>query len=145
MTDEIILNRIQCNACLEIITSYHRHDYRTCKCGLVSVDGGRAYLKRSYKSLDAEGGRPYTDLSVPSSADFESIRWYLMRGSRGKKGDQPLTYLPLAEISDSYLVNLIAYQEDNMYTDSIDYKYQLMERQYRIDNNIVIEEKQSGQ
>ncbi len=141
MTDEIILNRIQCNACLDIITSYHQHDYHSCKCDLVSVDGGRAYLKRSYKCLDAEGGRPYTDLSVWSSADFESIRWCLMRGSRGKNGDQPLTYVSLAEISDNYLANLLVYQVQNMYTGSIDYKYQVMERQYRIDNNIVIEEK----
>ena len=65
----------------------------------------------------------------------------LLRGSRGKNGDQPLTWVPLSEISDDYLGNLIAYQEQNMYTDTIDYKCQLMERQYRKDNNITVEEK----
>lgn len=61
--------------------------------------------------------------------------------SRGKNGDQPLTWVPLSEISDDYLANLIAYQEKNMYTDSTDYKYQLMERQYRTNHNIMIEGK----
>lgn len=63
-----------------------------------------------------------------------------MRGSRGVNGDQPLTWVPLSKISDNYLANLIAYQEDNMYTDSIDYKYQVMERDYRKTNNITVEE-----
>lgn len=142
MTDQIILNRIQCDYCGTVITSHHRHDYVSCGCEMqCSVDGGRVYLKRSYKRLEEDGSLPYKDLSVMSSASFEDVRKSLMRGSRGKNGDQPLTWAALADISDEYLNNLIAYQEQNMYTDSIDYKYQLMERQYRIDNNIVIEEK----
>lgn len=141
MTDEIILNRIQCNLCGDIITSHHRHDFVTCKCTAVSVDGGRQYLKRGYSFAGTEGSLPYTELSVMSSASFEEVRVALLRGSRGKNGDQPLTWVPLSEISDDYLGNLIAYQEQNMYTDTIDYKCQLMERQYRTDNNITVEEK----
>ena len=141
MTDKIILNRIQCDYCGDVITSHHRHDYVTCRCGEVSCDGGRSYLKRSYNTFQGEGALPYTDLSVTSSASFEDVRKVILRGSRGVNGDQPLTWVALSEISDDYLANLIAYQEQNMYTDSIDYKYQVMERQYRVDNNIVIEEK----
>lgn len=141
MTDEIILNRIQCDYCGKVITSHHRHDHVSCGCEMqCSVDGGRSYLKRSYSFEGEEGSLPYTDLSITSSASFEDVRKALMRGSRGKKGDQPLTWVALADISDDYLNNLIAYQEQNMYTDSVDYKYQVMERQYRVDNNIVIEE-----
>jgi len=141
MTDEIILNRIQCNLCGDIITSHYRHNFVSCKCACCSVDGGRSYLKRSYSFAGEEGSLPYTDLSVMSSASFEDVRKALMRGSRGVNGDQPLTWVALSEISDDYLTNLIAYKEQNMYTDSVDYKYQLMEKQYRVDNNIVIEEK----
>ena len=143
MTDKIILNRIQCKFCKDVLTSHHRHDYVTCSCSIepVSVDGGRAYLKRCYSPTSDDGSLPYTELSVMSSASFEDVRKALMRGSAGRGGDQPLTWIPLDEISDEYLINLIAYQENNGYTSSIDYKYQLMERQYRIDNKIVIEEK----
>jgi hypothetical protein len=142
MTDEIILNRIQCNFCKDILTSRFRHDYVTCSCSIepVSADGGRAYLKRCYSPTRDDKSLPYTEQSITSSAPFEEVRKALMRGSRGKNGDQPLTWVPLAEISNEYLSNLITYQEQNMYTDSIDYTYQLMERQYRKHNNVVIEE-----
>ena len=44
--ERIIVNKIRCKKCNEVIESIHRHDYRTCQCGAVSVDGGNDYLKR---------------------------------------------------------------------------------------------------
>ena len=41
-------NKIKCLNCLEIIESKSVHDYVSCKCGKVSVDGGLEYLKRIY-------------------------------------------------------------------------------------------------
>ncbi|WP_420832343.1 DUF7695 domain-containing protein [Paenibacillus humicola] len=43
---------MRCLTCNEIIESTTRHDHNTCRCGNVSVDGGRDYLKRSYPSGD---------------------------------------------------------------------------------------------
>ena len=40
-------NRAQCKLCKDIIESKHRHDFVTCKCGKLSVDGGYDYIKRS--------------------------------------------------------------------------------------------------
>ena len=45
---DIRLNRIKCNACGDVITSEHRHDYKKCSCKRVSVDGGSWYIKRSF-------------------------------------------------------------------------------------------------
>jgi hypothetical protein len=45
---KILKNSVQCKFCGEVIESRHVHDYVTCECGKVSVDGGRDYLKRSY-------------------------------------------------------------------------------------------------
>jgi len=56
--EKIITNKIKCNHCGQIIESKSRHDFRTCKCGRVSVDGGKEYLKRAFKK---EGD--YEDLS----------------------------------------------------------------------------------
>ena len=42
----IIENKIVCKSCLDTIFSKHRHDFVTCKCGAVSVDGGQEYLRR---------------------------------------------------------------------------------------------------
>ena len=44
----IIKNAIQCKHCGEIIESKSVHDFKTCKCGKVFVDGGHEYLRRGY-------------------------------------------------------------------------------------------------
>ena len=43
---EIIQNEAECRKCGDIIWSGDRHDYRTCACGSISVDGGMAYIRR---------------------------------------------------------------------------------------------------
>ena len=46
---DIYINAATCNLCGERIRSKNRHDYVTCKCGNVSVDGGSWYAKRGFK------------------------------------------------------------------------------------------------
>jgi len=55
---KILRNRAKCLICGEILESKHRHDFKTCKCGNLSVDGGKDYIKRSVKYIDK-----YRDLS----------------------------------------------------------------------------------
>lgn len=43
---KVIVNKIQCKLCLEIIESTHVHDFKMCKCGKCGVDGGNEYLRR---------------------------------------------------------------------------------------------------
>jgi len=50
----IIRNRIKCKHCGSIIESKYRHDFRTCKCRKVSIDGGKDYLRRIGKPEDYE-------------------------------------------------------------------------------------------
>jgi len=47
MKTRITKNAARCLNCNEIIESKHRHDFVTCKCGKLSVDGGLDYLKRA--------------------------------------------------------------------------------------------------
>jgi hypothetical protein len=54
---KLMLNAVECGLCWHVIWSEHRHDYRTCKCGNISVDGGLDYLRRV-------GGQPYRELSI---------------------------------------------------------------------------------
>lgn len=55
----IIKNCIKCNFCDDIIVSENRHDFKWCTCGSVAVDGGKEYLRRSFKnSID-----DYTEMS----------------------------------------------------------------------------------
>jgi hypothetical protein len=46
----LLLNAVQCLSCNEVIVSRHRHDYKSCKCGNVSVDGGLDYKRRGFKT-----------------------------------------------------------------------------------------------
>ena len=46
------MNRIRCNKCNDLLHSKHVHDFVTCSCGAVSVDGGDDYQKLCYKDRE---------------------------------------------------------------------------------------------
>ena len=131
---KIILNSIQCNHCGQAVISHHRHDFNSCSCGRVSVDGGRDYTRRLFQT---EGD--YRELSLYSNAPFDIIRENLYRGSRGKDGDEPLHWVKISEMSNKYLINLIDYCKDNDYSITSDTRYYFQEVEYRQTNNINIE------
>jgi hypothetical protein len=56
----IIENRVVCHTCGEDIFSKNRHDFVTCTCGAISVDGGQAYLRRVGSAVTRG---TYTDMS----------------------------------------------------------------------------------
>jgi hypothetical protein len=43
------VNAARCLECGDIVVSRRRHDFVTCLCGALSVDGGADYAKRSYR------------------------------------------------------------------------------------------------
>lgn len=52
---KIIKNQAKCLLCGDMIESKSRHDFVTCSCGSLSVDGGKLYLIRSFQNrLDWE-------------------------------------------------------------------------------------------
>ena len=60
MKYKIIENKAKCLTCGDIIESIDRHDYVQCSCGNISVDGGKDYLKRSYR----DGMDTWIDMSI---------------------------------------------------------------------------------
>ena len=44
----IIRNAAKCLKCGETIESKHRHDFVSCSCGNLFVDGGKDYIRRGY-------------------------------------------------------------------------------------------------
>lgn len=44
-------NRAKCRLCKDILESFHRHDYVTCRCGEISIDGGNDYLHCSARDF----------------------------------------------------------------------------------------------
>lgn len=43
---KILLNKIQCKKCKDIIESKYVHDFKWCVCRNIAVDGGLEYLRR---------------------------------------------------------------------------------------------------
>ena len=68
MKRKIIRNAARFNYCGDVIESTYTHDFRTCSCGRVSVDGGHDYLRRSYASPDC-----YNDLSETVEDPMERL------------------------------------------------------------------------
>lgn len=45
---KILVNKIKCKKCGDVIESITQHDFKYCKCSSVAVDGGKNYLKRNF-------------------------------------------------------------------------------------------------
>jgi hypothetical protein len=60
----ILSNQVECLKCGDKPFSRHRHDYQTCKCGNVSVDGGMDYTRRCCFSYE------WRDISIEWSDDL---------------------------------------------------------------------------
>lgn len=54
----IVVNKIRCRRCGDIIESRYTHDFKWCSCGKCAVDGGHDYLRRTGEHED------YEELSV---------------------------------------------------------------------------------
>ena len=60
----IITNKAKCLKCGDVIESRTVHDFVTCSCGAVSVDGGHEYLRRVFTGKDV-----FEDLSEVVEAE----------------------------------------------------------------------------
>jgi hypothetical protein len=54
-----LVNKAQCRACGDIIESKSVHDFVSCDCGAIFVDGGREYQRFGFDTLDN-----FWDLSI---------------------------------------------------------------------------------
>lgn len=155
---EIILNQIR-TPDGTILKSMHRHDYVTYvdKNGHeYMVDGGSDYLRRNVvetkktpwlalkifllKIFGKKWHDPllYTELTVYSDAPFDVIRENYCRGGRGKDGKQPLTWVPMSQMSDEWLRACIRYNAERGMADCTSNRWYSKELFYRIENNITI-------
>jgi len=49
----LFYNCVHCKLCDDNIQSYHRHDYKHCKCGNAMVDGGLEYERYGWTEEDS--------------------------------------------------------------------------------------------
>lgn len=132
----LVLNRMQ-TPDGTILTSYHGHDYvsYTDKNGETYVtDGGTNYLHRSVNEMPAK------DLSVYSDAPYQILRESFHRGGRGKNGDEPLKWVPIAQMSNAWLEACIVYNEERGFAKGYASSMYEKELKYRRLKDIIIAE-----
>ena len=58
---KLILNRLKCKKCGDVIESKYTHDFIQCTCGAIFVDGGLSYARSGGNLEDIEDLRIYHD------------------------------------------------------------------------------------
>lgn len=112
---QLVYNAVTCLDCLDTIVSYHRHDYKTCGCeNQAMVDGGTDYIRYGGKDM-----KKVVHHAVYDDEDFSKVRQYATRGSRGKDGLHPLTYIPIKDMDDDYLEAVLSYGGADWHLDLI--------------------------
>lgn len=102
---QLVYNAVTCLECMDTIVSYHRHDYKTCRCeNKAMVDGGLDYVRYGAKDM-----KRIVHHDVYADDDFEIVRKYASRGSRGKDGLQSLSYIAICDMDDDYLKAVLEY------------------------------------
>jgi len=111
-----------------ILISRHTHDYVThtdsTNGNEYGVDGGISYSRRIGNTEDCEDLNVWID-ETKFEEEFTKIRECLEWGSRGKKGDQPLKWVKISEMTDEHLnalVNLYGGPVDEFYKKSFKYE-----------------------
>ena len=102
---KIVYNGVECLECGAVLESWYGHDYKTCDCpNMAMVDGGLDYGRYGAKDM-----RMIKTTLVYANQDFEYVRQYAARGSRGKDGKQPVQYVKLMNMENDYLQAVLDY------------------------------------
>lgn len=126
MEKKLVYNSVICLSCGETLISRFRHDYKTCSCeNQTMVDGGLDYQRFGGKNLDL-----VQSFCIDDSEPFETLRFYIERGTHGINQDEPLRFVKLKDIDDEWLKNIIKYEEE-LRPDNPYLKYYKKEQKYR--------------
>ena len=130
---QIVYNSVKCLECNKVLVSRHRHDYVTCGCpNDAMADGGNEYERYGAMGMDK-----IETYYVYADDDFEIVRKHAARGSRGKDGKQPLTWIPIADMDDDYLQAVIDYGGDGWHMELINKEIKYRQDDKRPDGAVV--------
>lgn len=112
---QLVYNAVECLECGETIVSRTRHDYQLCGCpNETMVDGGLDYMRYGGKNMTK-----VKPVEIYADDDYEIVRKFATRGSRGKDGQQPLSWIAICNMDDDYLQAVVDYDGANWHIDLI--------------------------
>ena len=101
----IAYNSATCLQCLKTLVSRHVYDFKKCGCpNEAFVDGGSYYQRHGAKDMTKVHSYVIND-----DDDFEIVRQFATRGSRGIDGKQPLIWIPVAHLTDDHIQAILEY------------------------------------
>lgn len=134
-----------------LLWSRHRHDYvshidKITGCEYVLDGGNEEY---SWSRNLSNNNCPYENLFVYSTDDFEEVRKVMLRGTNGKNGNEDFKFVPLCEMSNEWILNVIEYIQniephitdyESITNQEVFLELYHKELDYRYDRQIVIED-----
>lgn len=103
MKETLVANRIECLSCGSILHSKSVHDFVTCACGRVSLDGGS-----NYQRVLGEG---WKDISVTTSDTFELQRSLFSWKTYGKMGTEAGKWVYLKDMDTEHIEAILGTQQ----------------------------------
>lgn len=70
----LVQNQVECLKCGDKPLSAHRHDFNTCQCGSISVDGGLEYTRRIGDTKNTRDMSLMMDESVINDM-IKAVQW----------------------------------------------------------------------
>jgi len=101
----------------------------------ISIFFNKLFLNKEYVDPIS-----FRDFAIYLDDPFEKIRQHFERGGRGKSGKETLKWVPLCEMSNSWLKNCIKYNNRLNKQDCIPNTLYKKELDYRSKNGIFIED-----
>lgn len=112
---QLVYNAVECLECGETIVSRTRHDYKTCGCpNNATVDGGLDYMRYGAKDMSK-----IKAIGIYADDDYEIVRKFATRGSRGLDGKHPLLWIAICDMDDDYLQAVVDYGGADWHIDLI--------------------------
>ena len=112
---QLIYNAVKCLECGETIVSRTRHDCNLCKCpNSAMVDGGLDYMRYGAKDMSK-----IKAIGIYADDDYEIVRKFATRGSRGLDGKHPLLWISICDMDDDYLQAVVDYGGADWHIDLI--------------------------
>lgn len=93
------------------------------------VDGGTDYVRYGGKDMSK-----VVHHAVYDDEDFEKVRQYATRGSRGVDGKMKLTYIPIKDLDDDHLQSILDYSGAKWHLDLIRKEIKYREDEARLNN-----------
>lgn len=97
---KLISNKARCKHCGDVIESKYTHDYQTCSCGAIAVDGGTEYLRRCFRTKPEDD---FEDLSQVQGFGYLA-HWIDVKSALPDENDAVLVTMPCSDCPERAIV-----------------------------------------